>query len=142
MIEVIGLTGQQIYQFEDYNQLFDYLVEMENRELLAHCSDFKQLNWSFTIYSPKQVASLYAYSKNLADAIREAFEDELSLIEICNGSYEHPIYIVDTPNVDMDYLKRKWCQHYCRSHDLKLRDYSDISSFNLHRSGEEQSCLT
>ena len=142
MIEVIELNDQQIRQFNNYNQLFDYLIEMENRKLFSHYSDFKQMNWSFTIYSLKQVASLYAYSKNPADAIREAFEDELPLIEICNGSYEHPIYIVDTPNVDMDYLKRKWCQHYCQSHDLKLRDYSNISSFNLHRGEEGQSCLT
>lgn len=141
MIEIIGLFGQQVYQFEDYNQLFDYLVEMENRKLITHYTDFKQMNWSFTIYSPKQVASLYAYSKNPVDAIREAFEDGLPLIEICNGSYQHPTYMVNTPNIDLGYLKKKWCLDYSRSHDLKLRDYSDISCFSLHRDGEGQSCL-
>lgn len=141
MIEIIGLTGQQGRQFEDYNQLFDYLIRMENRKLLAYFSDFKHLNWSFMIYSPKQVSSLYVYCKNPADAIREAFEDKLPLIEICTGSFQHPLYIVYTPIVDLDYLKKKWCLDYCRFHNLILKDYAEISSFNLHRGEEGQSCL-
>lgn len=142
MIEIIGLNGQQARHFNNYNHLFDYLVGMENRKLFFKHPDFKQMNWSFAIYSLKQVASLYTYSKNPSDVIREAFEDALPLVEICTGNYEYPIYIVNTPNVDLDYLKKKWCLDYCRSHDLILRDYSDISSYSLHRDGERQSCLT
>jgi hypothetical protein len=29
-----------------------------------------------------------------------------------------------TPNVDMDYLRTKWCLNYCTYHNIILRDYS------------------
>jgi len=140
MIEIIRLHGRQVQQFDNYPQLFDYLTEIENLKFISHHSDVKQMNWSFTIYSSKQVASIYAYSKNPADAIREAFEDELPLIEICSGSYSRPLYIVNTPNVNMDYFKQKWCQDYCIFHDLIIRDYFKILGANLDQERKDLSC--
>jgi len=140
MIEILGLNGQRVQQFDNYNQLFDYLTVFENLKFISHHFDVKQMNWSFTIYSSKQVASLYAYSKNPDEAIREAFEEELPLIEICSGSYPRPLYIVNTPNVNMDYLKQKWCLDYCIFHDLIIRDYFKIFGANLDPERKGLSC--
>lgn len=113
MIEIIPLDGSQTICFENYDQLFDHIVEVENRKFVAKQQDNEQINWNFTIYSTKQVAVLYVYHKDPDDALKEAYEEGLSLIEICTGSYAHPNYIVMTPNIDMDYLKRKWCLDFC-----------------------------
>lgn len=130
MIEIIPLDGTQNLQFENYDHLFDYFIETENMKLLSKQDGYKQMDWSFTIYTPKQVAALYTYSNDPNDAIREAFEEGLPLIEICAGSYKHPTYFAHTPNVYLDYLKGKWCLDYCTFHDFLLKDYSKLYKNN------------
>lgn len=141
MIEIIPLDGSQNLQFENYDQLFDYIVETENQKLLKKRSNVKEMDWGFTIYPPKRVAALYAHGNDLDAAIKEAYEEGLSLIEICAGSYKHPSYIVDTPNIDMDYLKRKWCLDYCTYHDVLLRDYTAIYKIDSRTYKESPSCM-
>jgi len=131
MIEIIPLNGSQSLHFENYDQLFDYIVETENMKLLSKRSQHAQIDWSFSIYPPKQVTTLYTYSSNLDDAISEAYEEGLPLIEICAGNYKQPTYIVNTPNVDLDYLRRKWSLDFCTYYDLIVKDYSKIFMGNL-----------
>jgi hypothetical protein len=126
MIEIIPLDGSQSLWFENCDQLFAYITETENKKLLSKRAYPPHMDWSFTIYPTKQVAALYAYHMDPDESIKEAYIEELSLIEICAGSYQHPTYIVYTPNVDMDFLKIKWCLDFCTYHDLLLRDYSQI----------------
>ena len=126
MLEIISLDGLQNMQFESYNELFDYIVKIGNLKLLKRRLDQKQDDWNFTIYSPKQVSALFTHANGRHSAIREAYEEELPLIEICTGSSKHPIYVVNTPNTDIDYLKRKWCLDFCTYHDFVLRDYSQM----------------
>lgn len=126
MIEITPLDGAQNLQFENYDHLFDYFVETENMKLLSKQAEYQQTDWSFTIYPPKQVSVLFTHSNGQDSAIREAYEEELPLIEICAGSYKHPTYIVNTPNIDMEYLKRKWCLDFCTYHDLILKDYAEM----------------
>jgi hypothetical protein len=54
--------------------------------------------------------------------MKEAFEERLSLIAICTGDYKHPLYVVMTANVNVDYMKKKWCVDYCTCHDLVVRE--------------------
>lgn len=131
MLEIIPLDGSQNIQFENYNELFDYIIETENLTLLKRGRSHMQSNWSFTTYSPKQVSALFTHGIEPQNAIKEAYNEGLPLFEICAGSYEHPLYIVKTPNVDMDYLRRKWCLDYCTYHDLILKDYFNMLMGNL-----------
>ena len=123
MIAILPLNGMPAEQFENYNELFDCLSTIENLKLLAKHPNFRQMNWSFTIYSPKRVAALHTNSKDSSVALREAFKENLPLIEICTGDYKNPLYIVVTPNVDMEYLKKKWCIDYCTFHHLLVREF-------------------
>lgn len=122
MIIIVPLNGKPAEQFENYDELFDYLMEIENLKLVARCPNFKHMNWSFTIYSPKHVSALYTYNKAPCIAIKEAFEESLPLIEVCTGDYKNPFYIAVTPNVNMDFLKKKWCIDYCTYHHLLVRE--------------------
>jgi hypothetical protein len=79
------------------------------------------MNWSFIIHPVGQVAALLAVHKKPSEVMKEAFEEHLPLIAICTGDYKHPTHIVLTPNVDMDYFKKKWCVDWCMCHRMVVR---------------------
>ena len=122
MIIILPLNGAPAEHFENYDELFDCITRSENVELGEKHSDLANADWSFRIYPPKQVGVLYVNSKDPPEAMQEAFEDHLPLIEICAGDSKRPTYIVLTPNVDVDYLKKKWCIDYCTYHHLLVRE--------------------
>ena len=122
MIIIQPLDGARAERFEDFDELFGCGLATEALESAAKTSNAKPMNWSFTIYPAGQVAALLADHKNPPDAMREAVEECLPLIEICTGDYKHPTHIVLTPNVDMDYLKKKWCIDWCTWHHIVVRE--------------------
>ncbi len=103
-------------------RIFVDVTTAENSKLLDDQLDLSQMNWSFTIYPPKPVAALHTHSQAPCAAMQEAFEDNLPLIEICAGDYKKSLHIVLTPNVDMDYLKRRWCIDWSTFHHLLVRE--------------------
>jgi hypothetical protein len=122
MIEIITLDRTPAGQFDDFNDLFDCIITIENLKLVAKPPNTKQMNWSFAIHPPKRAAALYTHGDSPSEAIEEAYEEQLPLIEICAGDYKHPLYIVLTPNVAIDYLRKKWCLDWCTWHHLVLRE--------------------
>ena len=122
MIIILPLNGTPAEHFEDYNELFDCIIGHKNLKLAAKYPDDAQMDWSFTIYPSTEVVVLYADNQAPCAAIEEAFEDNLPLIEICAGDYKKPLYIVLTPNVDMDFLKKKWCTDYCTFYNLVVKE--------------------
>lgn len=119
MIVILPLDGNPAEYFESYDALLECIMESENEKQ----SDDTPMDWSFNVYPPKEVVALYALSQKPCVVIEEAFEEDLPLIEICTGDYERPLYIALTPNVDMNFLKKKWCVDYCTYHDLVVREY-------------------
>jgi hypothetical protein len=122
MIIIMPLDGTPADHFEDFNELFDRIIATETAKLTAKNHTLQHMDWSFTIHPPKQVAAFYNYVNDPSGAIKEAFDDGLPLIEICIGDYKKPTYIPLTPNVNMDYLKRKWCVDWCTWHHLLVRE--------------------
>ncbi|MGV8948382.1 MAG: hypothetical protein ACOH2E_03315 [Candidatus Paracaedibacter sp.] len=122
MIIIQPLNGEPAEHFETFDQLFEFIMTIEALKLVAKNSHSKPMNWNFTVYSADQVFPLLAGYKKPPGALEEAYEENLSLIEICTGDYKKPLYVVLTPNVDMDYLKKKWCVDYCTYHDLVVRE--------------------
>lgn len=137
MIKILTLNGAEWGQFENYREIFDYLTTIENLKLLAKQPDFKQVNWSFTVYPPQRAAVLYIHSKDPSEAMKEAFEEKLSLIEICTGDYKSPVYTVVTPNVNIEYLKQKWCLDYCTFHHLIVKEIVGGETKPIKISGED-----
>ncbi len=122
MIIIQPLDGSPAEPFEDYNELFECIIENENLKRAIKHPDVMLVHWGFTLYSPQEVVALYALSTTPCPAITEAFEENLPLIEIYTGDSNNPLYIPLTPNVDMDYLKKKWCIDWCTYHDLVVRE--------------------
>jgi len=122
MIILMPFNGKPIEHFKDYNELFDHLLAVENTKLIANNPNFKEMNWRFTIHPPRRVVAFYVHLKDTNEAIKEAYEEDLSLIEICFGDFTKPTYIALTPNTNLDYLKKKWCVEYCVFHHLVVRE--------------------
>ena len=122
MIIIQPLDGTPAEHFETFDQLFECILTTESLKVAAKTSNAKLLNWNFTIHAAKEVVGLFTHSKKPPEVLKEAFEERLPLIEICTGDYKHPLHIVLTPNVDMGYLRKKWCVDYCTYHDLLLRE--------------------
>lgn len=123
MVIIVSTDGKSTEFFEDYNDLFEYLAGTEHAKFTAINQNLKDRNWHFTIHPPQRVMSLYADFKKSWQAIKEAFEERISLIEICTGDYKKPLYVAQTPNVDIGYLKKKWCVDYCAYHNLVVREF-------------------
>ena len=122
MIEITTLDGISVGVYDDFDDLFEHLVATENLKLIADDPDFRRMNWSFTIYPPRRVAAFHAYRPPSCEALREAYEEKLFVIEICTGDYKNPTYITLTPNVNLPYLKTKWCIDFCTSFNLIVRE--------------------
>jgi hypothetical protein len=119
---IVSKDGKLIGYFKDYNDLFEYLAGTGNLNLTAVNQNLIDRDWSFIVHSPQLVTAFFLHLKDSREAIKEAYEESLPLIEICSGDFTKPLYIAQTPNVDMDYLKKKWCREYCVVHHLLIRE--------------------
>lgn len=121
MIILQQLNRAVVDQFENFDELFECIITLENSKFASKDPDFRQMEWNFTVFPPAGVAALYAHTQNPSAGLREAYEENLSLIEICTGDYRNPLHIPLTPNVDRDYWKEKWCVDWCTAHDFLVR---------------------
>jgi hypothetical protein len=118
MLQVLKSNEGMPESFNNYNDLFEYIVESENLKLFEDHPQFTQTEWSFVVFSPKDVSTLYHNMNKscISQTLKEAYESELSLIEICTGDYENPNQILFTPDVDIDELQKTWSLEYCKVH--------------------------
>ncbi len=115
---------EQQITFDNYGKLFDFFAQMDSGikdgKLFESYLQFEGRSWSFVTYPPDRVVALYKFAPAIDPDLQEAYDNQLSLLEICAGNYKNPQYIAVTPNVDVYGLKKKWCHEYCRVHGLAL----------------------
>ena len=125
MIEFYVSPETPAVLLEDCNELFDFISDFEDSNGSGNGS------WSFAVHSPHRVFSLYnnrekgSCASPIDTNLQEAYDEQLSLLEICTGNYANPQYIAITPNIDIGSLKKKWCQDYCAFHGLVIREISE-----------------
>lgn len=127
MIQVFASNKEEIGQFDNYDALFKHINSIENSKL-AECSS-RSLGeiWSFALYTNKRLSYIYykTLERSFSKVGKEAFEQELDLIEIYKGDFQNPIQIPVTPDVNVQELKESWCQEYCEAHNYLLVDYKN-----------------
>ena len=120
MIEVKTASSQERERFQNYDELFDDIVQMENLKTLEIDPDFRSMQWSFVSYAPRHVGALYTHLKEQNSAIKEASEKQLPLIEICTGDFTNPEYVVGAETLNLEYLKKKWTLAHCAAHNMTV----------------------
>ena len=125
MIEFYLLPETDRVLLDDYNELFEYICETETQLPFEDPAESGGRNWSFTVHYPHRVFFLYNNREKdsaIDPNLHEAYDEQLSLLEICTGDYANPQYVAITPNVDIGGLKKKWCQDYCAFHEIDIRE--------------------
>ena len=122
MIGVFNTNTQEIKMFETVEQFFNYITTIENEKMLPGHKDFGKTQWSFQIMSVHYVRELYTHTKEdkRTQALCEAYEQELPLLEICHGDFTNPARFPLTPDTDLEDLKMDWCRAYCKVHQFYL----------------------
>ena len=131
---------------EIYNLKSKKLKSIPNDEFFNHVSagelledhpeyDETRTDWSFFIYPPKWVRSLYLKLKKecLTPPIQTAYDQNLGLIEICQGDYANPMWIPMPPDLNIGLIKKEWYLAYCKNHGYVVTESNDAS---LQTTGE------
>lgn len=109
--------------FQDYHQFCDYINNIEKRKAL----ESGERIWMFIRRSYPTLSTLYYRSMSLRNFLtlkeKEAVEKEVGLIEILKGDNENFIQILCTPHLDIEPLKRNWCQEYSARHGLEISEF-------------------
>jgi hypothetical protein len=116
MVEGYTLSQAQAELVKNYG--FDPVCDMNNTQFIEDQHRLGYRNWSFTEYFPQRVAHLFHnWNKCFPDfkvppGVKQAYEQGLSLLEVCAGSYDNPRYFPITANLDIELLKKQWCLDY------------------------------
>jgi len=127
MMQVFDPNQMPLGLFQNYNELFKYIQNMENLKLLEGHICFQDEPWSFTLYTHKRLSYIYPkfLEKYFSKSGKQAYEQELDLLEIYKGDYHNPIQIPVTQDVDIQDLQKNWCQDYCNAHNYVLVEYNE-----------------
>lgn len=130
MIQLFGPDRSIIGLFKDYDGLFNHINTTENSKLLESSSCFPGEIWSFVLFTNKRLSYIYykTLERSFSKIGKEAFEQELDLIEISKGDYKNPLQIPVTSDVNVQELKKNWCQEYCDAHDYMIVEYNNFEN--------------
>jgi len=123
MIQICSPNRKVIRVIPNGNEFFNHISA---GELLADHPEFDETNthWSFVVFPAQRVPDLYLKMKKefLTPSIRQAFQKELGLIEICQGNYANPTWIPMISDLDIGALKKDWYLAYCTKHGYTLTE--------------------
>lgn len=126
MIQVRTTNGE-IKLFSNYHEVCHYINTTERRKAL----ESGNIGWHFVRHRYETLASIYYRTPQLerdffTSKEKEAVEKGVGLIEIMKGSTESFVQVLLTPNLDIEPLRKDWCQEYCKNHGLDICELVEI----------------
>jgi len=120
MIKIISINGETKI-LKNYDDACNYINGLERRKAL----ETGEIGWLFTRRRYETLSSLYYRTPPLSRDFftskeKEAIQKEIGLIEILKGDRENFIQILSNLKLDVEPIKRNWCQEYCKEHGFKL----------------------
>ena len=147
MISLLDEDQKELGRFSTWSQVVDYIHKLQVYQLkyLTFCkypfqerhAELLETAWSFVYYTHAELSTIYATLKNditFTGRTKEAFDRVKDLIEICNGNLiflEFPI----TPGLDIESLKKDWCEVYCKANGYALLESLDNESTDEDSAG-------
>lgn len=123
MIEVLNMLTRKAEYFLTYDDLVKRIEEIEKDNFLLKGKEV----WSLSFYSHRTLELFYwqasrAINVLLTEKQQKAYEEKLSLLEICKGHRDEAVQIILTPDVNVEEIKKGWCKDYCLNHGYILKE--------------------
>jgi len=136
MLNICKTNGEIIKSFKN-DDVFNHLSA---RELLEDHPEVNTTHWGFIIFSPEMVHHLYFNLKQklVSAPLKEAYEQQLAVIEICKGDYENPTWVALTLGLDIGKLKKDWYLECCKKHGYAVVEGSSPADFKETGGGHDQ----
>jgi hypothetical protein len=127
MIKVSSIEGKQKV-FESYHQVCEYLNGIERKKAVEK----GEMSWMFIRRPYESISTLYytspLWKSRLTQKEREAVEKRLGLVEIRKGDRKNFIQILYRSFLDMEPLKRNFCQEYGKEHGFEIMEFVSRNS--------------
>lgn len=114
MINICKLNGKLIKSFKSD----DVFKHLSGGELLEDHPEIGATQWGFVVFPPESVPNLYfkLKQKPIPAPLKEAYEQQLGVIEVCKGDYANPTWVPVTLDLDIGKLKKDWYLECCKKH--------------------------
>jgi len=128
MLHLLDENFSRIGSFNTHDEVVDFIHNSQIYHLvyssnsLGATLDLEETGWRFVYYRHSELNIIYSCMKEppIKGVESEAFDQGLDLIEIHHGSPLNPIQIPVTPDLDIEHLKKEWCEAYCKAHGYSL----------------------
>jgi len=117
MIEIFNSKDEKLGAFKNYRQLFWSINKIERLKLLKGKYPYGQSSWCFLHRPYEKLSMVYHHmiEKPPTPIERQAYERQLSIIDIYQGSYDSFTQLLVTSDLDIDRLRKNWCRAYCKA---------------------------
>ena len=135
MLHILDDKTGPIGSFKTYDEVIDFIHKSQiyhlknigtNDHPFAGGLGVVDARWLFFYYKHSELAAFYSSLKQppIREIERKALEQGLDLIEIHYGSDLNSIQLAVTTGLDIESLKKKWCEAYCKEHGCSLVETS------------------
>jgi len=119
MTQIFSPNGKLVRSWDNDVDFFNHISA---GELLEGHPDIDARQWGFVIFPPEQVRHLCLNLKGpVSGALKEAWEQQLGAIEVCEGDCATPTWVPVEPGLDVGRLKKDWYMACCRHHGYAVQ---------------------
>ena len=122
MIRMFNSKNGRVGSHKTFEEVCDHFRRVEHLKPSLEEIPCGTDRWDFVYWPHKRLSSVHEHPNNFqfSQAEREAYENDLDLIEIFDGRSESADQYVVTPDLDIDSLMREWCFDYAYSHGYTI----------------------
>lgn len=143
MLHLLDQYHGSIGTFETYDSLIDYIHKSRLYKLrlliyrhypFENVFGVEETRWRFVYYKHAELIVIYSCMKEppIKGVEKQAFDDGLDLIEVYQEDPSSPLQIPVTEDLDIESLKKEWCEAYCKAHGYKvIEDYHSPNTKRL-----------
>jgi len=121
MINIINEFNENIMKFDSYTEVCTAFHNIENCKILEDVDGeiFKN-SWGFFLHDKRTLKHLHDNLTWVPPLLKEAYDREIGLIELCKGDPFNLTQILITPEVDIEKIRKAWCLDYCEEKGWRL----------------------
>jgi hypothetical protein len=116
--------------FHTYARLCKYIAGQEYGKYLA--SPQKAQRWVFARHPYQRVVTLHQFLSTGQNWSRSKamIPGGLDVLEIVRGDPQNPLFFPISADMDVESMRKKFCQSYCKDQGIQLVEIADVLDFH------------